>query len=416
MHRVNKLLAPMSSKTFSTIVIGVGTMGSATCMQLALRGERVLGIDRFTVPHAHGSHHGGSRIIRDCYFELPDYVPLLLRTRAGWDAMERQAIACGADASLTLVQRPGVLYLGAPGSEVVARSQSSGAVFDVVCEPLDAREVRARFPQFHIPNDWTALFEPGSGFVRPERAIEAAVQVARAHGAQIHQGERVIEWSETATGVRVRTDRATYEAQSLIITAGAWTQDIARTLGMSLTPLRVPVVWLAPLDAAMCASPRMPVWYMDRVNASNQNDALNLYNLPTSHNANAAPGIYGIPTAPDQGEPAGVKIALHGAGTVCHPDAPREPVTAQEIAEIQSIMAEFIPAAAGAAVDSAICLYTNTVDQHFIVDQMPGCVRVWIACGFSGHGFKFMPVLGEALADLAMHGATPLPIGFLARR
>jgi sarcosine oxidase len=414
--------------TYSTIVIGVGTMGSAACMHLASRGERVLGIDRYPVPHDLGSHHGGSRIIRDCYFELPDYVPLLLRTRAGWEALERESIKFGADPTFPLVHRPGVLYMGAPGSEVVGRSHASGAGHGVPCEPLDARAVRTRFPQFNIPDDWSALFEPGSGFVRPERAVAAAVRVARAHGADIHEGERVIEWSETANGVQVRTDRGTYEAGSLIITAGAWTPSLARTLGVTLTPLRVPIVWLAPCDAALCASPRMPVWYIDRSIAQGEQatqaqhansvapvgESLHVTDIkPVGH---TLPGIYGIPTAPGQDAPGGVKIALHGAGTPCDPDAPRVPATLDEIEEIRSITREFIPAAAGPALATATCLYTNSPDQHFIVDRMPGCARTWIACGFSGHGFKFMPVLGEALADLAMNGSTPLPIGFLARR
>ena len=371
---------------FSVAVIGCGTMGAAACMHLAQRGVRVLGLDAHPVPHPHGSHHGGSRIIRDCYFEHPDYVPLLLRCRALWDALERES-------GIRCVHRPGVLYLGPPGSAVVERSADSGAAHGIPAHRWTMRDVAAHFPQFRAPDDWVALFEPGAGFVRPERAVEAFLRVARAHGAAIHESEPVLGWDETAHGVRVRTARATYEADALVITAGAWTPKLAAQLGVPLQPLRIPIAWLAPRDPAACESPRMPVWYVDR--------------------PHGAPGVYGIPTAPDQGTPVGVKVALHGAGTPCDPSAPRPPATPDELDAIRAATEPFVPCAAGAPIAGSTCLYTMSPDEHFVVDRMPGCARTWVACGFSGHGFKFAPVLGQALADLATEGRTPLPVGFL---
>lgn len=386
-------------EALDAIVIGVGSMGASTCMQLAKRGARVLGIERFSIPHDGGSHHGGSRIIRDCYFEHPSYVPLLLRCGTLWQVLEADCAhiaarsACGAPAPI--VHRPGVLYLGPAGSEVVEQSAASGARHSVPCEQLSGTQLRERFPQFAIPAGWNALFEPGAGFVRPERAVAAWAHVARAHGAQIHDHERVLEWHETATGVRVKTDRRSYDARRLILTAGAWTPALAAQLGVPLTPLRVVIAWLTPREPAPCVAPRMPVWYIDR--------------------GAGLPGIYGIPTAPDQGCPAGVKIALHGNGTPCDPDAPRVPPSDLELAEIHALAAQFVPCCAGPASASSTCLYTMSPDAHFIVDRMPQCEHTYIAAGFSGHGFKFAPVLGEALADLAMTGATDLPIAFLSK-
>lgn len=396
----------MTPGAFSAIVLGTGTMGAAACMHLAARGARVTGIDRFAAPHAHGSHHGGSRIVRECYFEHPDYVPLLLCARDGWSALEHDARTCGADALLPVVHRPGVLYLGDAGSEVVERSLASGRAHGIACERLDAAAVRARFPQFQVPDGWCALLEPGAGFARPERAVAAALRVARARGAVIREHERAIEWEETANGVRVRTDRGTHEADALVITAGAWTHVLAARLGIPLEPQRVVIAWIAPGDASACTSPRMPVWYVDRP---------------------GEPGLYGVPIAPDQGDPAGMKVAFH-AGTPCDPDAPRTPPSHDELDALRTAVERVLPCAAPghtspgraapgraapATVASATCLYTMSPDGHFVVDRMPGCARTWVACGFSGHGFKFMPAIGEALADLALDGKTRIPVGFL---
>lgn len=381
----------MMPGAFSVIVVGVGTMGAATCLELARRGVRVLGLERATVPTADASHHGGSRIIRSCYFEHPDYVPLLLRASERWQELERAARALHVLGDGPILHRPGVLYLGPPGSEVVERSHRSGLAHGIACERLDARGVRRRFPQFRVPDGWCALLEPGAGFVRPERAIRAAAAVARMHGADIREHERVIDWSEQPGGVTVRTDSGTHAADALVLTAGAWTPKLAAALGIRLEPQRVALGWFAPRDPRGCAAPHMPVWYVDRP---------------------GAPGLYGIPTAPDQGTPGGVKVAFH-AGTPCDPDAPREPVRADELAALARATAEHVPAAAGRALAAATCLYTMSPDGHFVIDRMPGCARTWIACGFSGHGFKFMPVVGEALADLATLGATALPIEFL---
>lgn len=376
----------------SAIVLGTGTMGAAACMHLAARGVRVTGIERFAAPHAHGSHHGGSRIVRECYFEHPDYVPLLLCARDGWSALEHDAAACGAGALLPLVHRPGALYLGPRGSEVVERSLASGEASGIACERLDAHALRARYPQFRVPGDWCALLEPGAGFARPERAVDAALRVARARGAEIREHERALGWEETARGVRVRTDRGMHEADALVITAGAWTPALAAQLGIPLEPQRVVIAWLTPGDAPACTSPRMPVWYLDRP---------------------GEPGLYGVPVAPDQGEPAGMKVAFH-AGTPCDPDAPRTPPTPGELDALRTAVERLLPCAAPCApVAGSTCLYTMSPDGHFVVDRMPGCERTWVACGFSGHGFKFMPAIGEALADLAVDGRTRLPVGFL---
>jgi sarcosine oxidase len=376
---------PDSDRTFDAIVVGVGTMGAATCLALARRGQRVLGLEQHRIGHDLGSSHGGSRIVRDCYFEAPDYVPLLLRCREGWERLER-------DSGERIVHRCGVLYLGAPESEVIRESARSGSAFDVPFESLDSRGVRARFPQFEMPEDWHAIFEPGAGFARPERAVRAASACAARLGAAIREGVRVSGWQETPRGVRVQTDRGDYESGALVLAAGAWTGGLARALGVSMVPLRVPIAWLQPRDETVCRMPTMPVWYVDRPGQS---------------------GLYGVPIAPDQGSPGGVKVAMHGGGTVVDPDASRRLVSQAELEAIRVATETFLPCAAGGVSAGSTCLYTMSPDSHFVLDRMPGCEKVFVACGFSGHGFKFMPVMGEVLADLATCGSTDLPVGFL---
>lgn len=266
-----------TAERFDAIVVGVGTMGAATCLELARRGRRVLAIERFEIGHAFGSSHGGSRIVRDCYFEATEYVPLLLECREGWERLE-------SESGQRIVHRCGVLYMGTIGSAVVERSFESGRAHGVACERWSAPEAMRRFPQFRLAKDWEALFEPRAGFARPERAVHAAVRMARLLGARVQENERVVDWSESGSGVRVRTDRGDYEADSLVLAPGAWTAKLAGALGVSMQAWRVPIAWLAPRDEQACAEPRLPVWYADRPGKS---------------------GLYGVPTAMDQGTPSG---------------------------------------------------------------------------------------------------------------
>jgi sarcosine oxidase len=268
---------------------------------------------------------------------------------------------------------------------------------------MTAAETSKRFPQFILPDDWQALLEPNAGFVRPERAVLAHIQVARQHGAVIHQEEPVLEWKATRQGVTVRTARGTYSAGALVVCAGAWTAELLRGSVKStatvptLRPLRVPIAWLVPSTAvaiAQCTSPRMPVWYAEP--------------------ADAAP-VYGVPIAPDQGQPHGVKVAEHGGATAreCDPRTVDRTCAAAELEHLRRAVERFVPCAAGKPSAGAVCLYTMSPDEHFIVDHWPGHSNVVVACGFSGHGFKFTPIIGQALADLATTGTTPLPTEFL---
>jgi sarcosine oxidase len=374
--------------SFDVIVVGVGSMGSAACLQLAKRGVRVLGLEQFAIPHGQGSHHGFSRMIRLAYFEHPDYVALLRRAYELWDALE-------AESQQKLLHLVGGLYLGRPDSELVTGSIEAARQFDLPHEVLDGDELRRRFPQFRVPKGAIAFYETKSGFLLPEAVVSTQAELAMRCGAELHGHEQVVEWKADARGVEVRTDRDTYRADRLLITAGAWSSRLLRDLGVELKVTRQTLAWFWPRQPELFAMGRFPCWALD---LKPRDEFRGVH--------------YGFPmTPPAQGNP-GLKAALHFPGQVCDPDRVGRHFTAADEAEIRSAIEEHLPAAAGPLLAGRVCLYTNSPDGHFILDRhpptFPGAERVTVACGFSGHGFKFVSVVGEVLADMAM-GRQPTP-------
>ena len=364
------------------IVVGVGTMGAAACAELARRGAKVLGVEQFDIPHALGAHHGRSRMFRLAYFEHPDYVPLLKRAFNLWKRLEKTS-------GVKVFHVTGGVYLGRPDGDTVGKSAASAERHGLDHALLDPAERLGRFPQFTLPDDYAALYEPTAGFVVPELAVGAMASEALRHGAELHGREAVLDWSSDASGVRVRTDRAEYRAEKLVFAAGAWSSRLVRNLGVPLIVTRQTLGWFAPRDPAPFRYGEFPVWAFDAPDGS-------LY--------------YGFPILPDH---PGFKIARHQPGPPTDPDTViRTPLPGDE-SDLRAALVKHIPDADGPLLSLIVCFYTNSPDSHFIIDRHPMHERVTIACGFSGHGFKFAPVVGEILADLAMHGKTTLPAQFL---
>ncbi|MEX2212704.1 MAG: N-methyl-L-tryptophan oxidase [Phycisphaeraceae bacterium] len=381
---------------FDVIILGLGSMGSAAACHLAKRGHRVLGLEQFAIPHGQGSHGGFSRMIRLAYFEHPDYVALLRRAYTLWDELERES-------GQKLLHITGGLYLGRPDSELVLGSIEAAKKYNLPHEVLSRDELARRFPLFNVPDDSIAFHETQAGFLVPEAVVSTQVELALRHGAVLHGHERVTEWKADAKGVSVTTDRATYHAQRLIITAGAWSSQVLRDLGVKLKVTRQALAWFWPRDKSALdglALGRFPSWALD-----------------LSPREKFRGVHYGFPMLPPGMGNPGIKAALHWPDEACDPETvDRNPRPSDE-AEVRSALVKHIPAAAGDLLALRTCLYTNSPDGHFIVDQHPptfaGADRVTIACGFSGHGFKFVSVMGEALADLATEGKSANPIGFL---
>jgi sarcosine oxidase len=358
---------------YDVIVAGVGAMGSAAAYQLARRGRRVLGLERFDIPHAMGSSHGVNRIIRLAYFEHPLYVPLLRRAYELWRETE-------ATFGEQLLHVTGGLDAGPPDGRVVSGSLAACREHGLAHELMDARETARRFPAYRLAEGHVANFQADAGFVMSERAIVAHVAMALAAGAEIHGREALTGWEPTAGGgVRVTTARGTYEAERLILSTGAWIGDHVPELTRLAVAERQVLGWFQPLKPAPFALGAFPVSIVETRFGS-------CYQFP----------VFGVP---------GFKIGLYNhLKESGHADAlSREPTRADEDA-LRAVVREVFPDADGPTLALRCCLFTNTPDEHFVVDTLPGLPQVIVASPCSGHGFKFASVMGEVLADLATTG------------
>jgi len=368
--------------SFDVIVIGVGSMGSAACWHLADRGARVLGLEQFSLAHDRGSAHGESRIIRQAYFEHPDYVPLLLKSYDLWNRLEEST-------GSRLFERGGLLMEGAPEGPTIDGARRSAERYAIPVESLSASEAHRRWPQFRIPDAHVVLFEPGAGLLRVEECVRAQVRAAQAQGAVVQAGERVLEWESNGTSVSVQTDKATYSAGALVITAGAWAGSCLTDLNLPLVVLRKFVAWFGIRNAACRLDQGMPTYFFE---------------LPYG-------AFYGFPSLDGQT----AKVAEHSGGQMTTADSVERTLQATDLEPLTPFVAEHLPCHATTLQRHSVCLYTMTADQHFILDRHPRFPNVSFAAGFSGHGFKFAPVIGLALTDLALQGTTDLPVQFLSR-
>lgn len=380
--------------TYDVIVLGLGGMGSAAAHRLAVRGARVLGLEQFSPAHTSGSSHGGSRIIRQAYFEDPAYVPLLLRSYELFWQLER-------DSGHPLRTLCGGLMTGRPDSQVVSGSLRSARQWDLPHDILDAKEVTRRFPTMTPGEDEIALYEPRAGLVRPEATVTAQLELAARHGAELRFGEPVLRWETLpvgtngsasggagGTGVRVHTPHGIREAGALVICPGAWAPRQLGCLGVPFTVERQVMYWFMPRSGIGPYTPdRHPVY---------------IWEDP------AGVQIYGFPAL--DGEDGGVKTAFFRKGTVCQPESIDRTVAPEEAAAMAEQLADRLPGLPDRLLRAVTCMYTTTPDEHFVIAPHPASRPTVVACGFSGHGFKFTPVVGEILAELALTGATQHPI------
>ncbi len=369
----------MSSSRYDVIVVGVGAMGSAAAYHLARRGRRVLGIDRFGIPNTHGSSHRFTRIIRLAYYEDPSYVPLLHRAFTLWRDLETVA-------QERLLVQTGSVDAAAEDNWVFAGSVRSCVEHDLPHEVLDARELSRRHPGYRLPDDVLACVQPDGGFLLPERCVVAHADAAMARGAELHGHETVLGFEVAGDGIEVATDRGRYQADRLVVSAGAWIGDLLEPLAGRAVAERQVLGWFAPRQPARFAPDSFPV-----------------FNLETELGR-----YYGFPR---HGVP-GFKIGrYHHREQRGHPDELRAPPDAEDEALLRAAVRAYFPDADGPTLDLATCLFTNTADEHFVLDLHPDHPQVVMASPCSGHGFKFASVIGEILADLATTGTTTHDIG-----
>lgn len=372
----------MRGMAYDVVVVGLGGMGSAAAAHLAARGQRVLGLERFGPAHALGSSHGGSRIIRQSYFEGAAYVPLLRRAYELWEQLE-------ADSGADLMTPCGGLYLGLPSSRTVTGSLAAAQEHDLPHSVLDADEVRRRFATLTPADDEVGVYEAVAGFVRPEATVSAHLSLAARCGAELRYEEPVQSWSASSSGVVVNTAAATYSADRLVLCPGSWAPSLLADLGVPMVVERQVQYWFQPAGGVQpYAMDRQPIWIHEAV------DGMSVYGFPAMDGADG-----------------GVKTAFFRHGVVCTPETIDRTVHPDEVAHIAGRLRSLVPTLPGTFLRAAACMYTTTPDEHFVIAPHPASDRVAVACGFSGHGFKFVPVVGEILADLAVEGTTKHPIG-----
>ncbi len=368
----------MADQTTDVLVIGVGGMGSATIAALAERGVDVIGIERYDIAHANGSSHGNTRIVRRPQYEDLSYVPLVEAAIERWHEIE-SAI------DTRLYHAVGSLDIGPRDGSIFTDSKRSCLEHNIPHEVLDGSALNRRFSGYDVPPDHRAVYQPDGGFVRCEAAIIANVGRAHAAGGTIRARERVEYWSAAESGVRVETDRATYHAETMVVTAGAWTGQLLESLSGLLEPERQVMGWFQPATPSEYQPNAFPVFVCD---------------VPEGH-------YYGFPIH----ETPGVKLGRfnHRSETGVPSTLDHTPDRTDE-SLLRSFTDSYLSAEIGPTQRLSTCLFTNTPDEDFLLDIHPDHESVIVGAGFSGHGFKFASVVGDILASLALDGATEHPI------
>jgi sarcosine oxidase len=365
----------MAAERFDVILAGLGAMGSATAYHLARRGRRVLGLDRYGPGHTLGSYHGESRIIRELYFENPTYVPLVQRAYELWRELEAQS-------RQTLLHETAGLMIGLPDGKLVSGARLSAETYGLPYEILTPVEVRRRWSAFSLPESFVALVDRRAGYLRPEACVAAHQGLARASGAVLHYEEPALRWSADGAGVRVATSRAEYLADRLVLSAGAYVRPLLAELDVPLTVERQTLFWfgMSPADTRYDAS-AFPIYILEIEDGST---------------------CYGFPRLP-----RGLKAAvMHEGETVADPERVRRSVGDDEVQPLRRRLNRILPELAAAPVhESAVCLFTNTPDHHFLLDHHPEYPQVLISSPCSGHGFKFASAIGELQAQLLTEGS-----------
>jgi sarcosine oxidase len=371
---------------YDVVVAGLGAMGSAAVYQLAKTGVRVLGLDRYSPPHTLGSSHGDTRITRVAVGEGLEYVPLVRRSHEIWREVERGSgieilSPCGG-----LVMAPPQASFAMHGSEsFLEHTVAAAEAYDVAHERLGTAELTARFPQFALAGDEQGCFEPGAGFVRPERAVEAQLRLAGELGAALAFDERVVRYDDRGTHVVVWTTSRTIEASVLVITAGPWVSELVPQLASTMTIYRQVLFWFDLRDPSSYQALRdSPVYIW----------------MPGTD-----PGelIYGFPMV--DGPAGGAKVAREQYAVETSADEVDRDVTADETEEMyEQYVRHRMPGLSGRCVKSKVCLYTVAPASRFVIDRLPAMPNVIVASPCSGHGFKHSAAIGECLAQLATDG------------
>lgn len=366
------------TESFDVIILGGGGMGSAAAHQLTKRGQQVLLLEQFEINHQKGSSYGYSRIIRYSY-DHPDYIALAKAVYPMWHTLSEEA-------GEILHLQTGGLDFGPSDDLMLQNTFDSVRAANIPHESLTSQEASKRFPQFRFDDDWKILYQPDSGLVAPSKTVKAQVRLAEQSGAKILANTPVHTVNVEKNSVEVKTAAGTFTAGKIVITAGAWAKWVLAPLGLDLplTPLRCQEAYFRGNPPTDYEIGRFPVFI---AHVKSRFDGQTFYGLPSFENS-------------------GVKIGLHSGPPVNHPSEIDYTPDEDVIRKVRNFSQQHIPNGNGDLVFARICLYTMTPDEHFIIDRHPEYPHVVFAAGFSGHGFKFTPLVGSILSDLALEGKT----------
>jgi sarcosine oxidase len=379
------------TESFDAIVVGLGAMGSATLLELAKKGLKVLGIDRLTPPHSLGSSHGDTRITRRAIGEGESYSPFAMRSFELFHDLENKV-------NEALVVKTGGLILGNKGKsaainhtfDFLKNTLNAANKYQIEHEILEAKDIRRRFPQFKVDDDEIAYYEFGASILRPEMIIKAQLAVAKESGAVIHTNETVLSFEETNTCVQVKTDQGVYEGRQVVLSCGPWLSGMVPNLENAFKVYRQVLYWFdvsESYDSFQVGQMPIFIWQLKGYDH----------------------GIYGFPAV--DGKDGGFKIASENYDQITSPDKVRREVDTAEIQKMyDDKVAPYFPRVKNRCIKSVVCMYTVTDDSAFVIDYLPSSERIVICSPCSGHGFKHSAAVGETVAELLSTGTSRLDI------
>lgn len=371
----------MSVETYDVIVVGLGGVGSSAAYHLAKTGQRVLGLDLYHPPHVHGSSHGRTRVIRQAYFEHPSYVPLLKRAYRGWDEVEQ---ASGE----IVFHRTGLIEVGPEDGVVIPGVRSSAKQYELPIEEFTMADAMQRYPGIAGPSDWRVIREVNAGYLDVERCVQTHLSLAENLGAALRYGEPMVSWETQPASVSVVTDRARYQAGSLVLAGGPWANEWLASHGIPLKILRKHLYWFQVTDQTY-DEPAFPCYFFE---------------TPRGY-------FYGTPHDPG----VGLKLARHSGGQVVESMQGQQHQPDEYDQQLcQDFISDCLPAASTTLSQWAGCYYTCTPDENFVVDTLPDSPQVTLVAGLSGHGFKFTSALGAVAAELVDRKVDRQAIDFLS--
>lgn len=369
---------------FETIVIGAGSMGMAAGYFLAKRGVKTLLIDAFDPPHTNGSHHGDTRMIRHAYGEGASYVPLVLQAQNLWTELEKES-------GQQLFYKTGVLNIGKADFPFIQEVVHSAETHSLSLQYLKPDEIMKEWPGIYVPEDYVGCFESSSGVLLSETAIAVYRKQALQYGAELRTHTMVRDILIRDHEVQVKTDTHTYYADSLVLTAGAWMGKILAGTGISIPvrPIRKTIAWFACNEK---------LYKSDSFPAFNYHFGREIY--------------YGFPSF----DHSGLKVGRHDQGIEVDPDNLNREFgsSPEDEGDVRRFLNHYMREAEGKLLKGAVCMYTVTPDEHFIIDQHPKYSHVVMAGGFSGHGFKFASAIGEQLSQIVIDGKSILDLSLFS--